>query len=144
MIIDKIADIISMVIKSTESGDLIWTSTKPDSNYKSERQLSSLSEDGLSAFEINIKYVLSGNYWSLDTSCGFWIKNKDLPGGSMYLGSYSNPKLLELRDLLNKKYCSDLIPTTKEVENKLSDICKGISKSNHRDSLISRIFNSKK
>lgn len=142
MIVDKVKDIILMLIKSTEEGDLIWHA-KTKGAYNNERDLSALSEDELTRFEISVKFNLNGDRWVLETSPGLWIKNKTLPGEGMYLTPYNNPDILKLRDLLNKKFCSDMSPSSDIVEDKLTDICKNISKSTYRDNIITRIFNGK-
>lgn len=140
MVKDKIDDIISMLIKSTECGDLIWFVKKNDSTYKNERSLSATSEDGMTEFETSIKYILNGDSWYIESNSSLWMRNKDLPGGSMYLTSHNYTSLGKLRDILKTKYCSDMSPSTAVVEDKLTDIYKGISKSTFRDTVINKLF----
>lgn len=143
MITDKVKDIISTLIKSTENGDLIWHA-KSKGTYNNEMSLSSQSEDGLTTFELTVKFILSGDKWILETSTGLWIKNTTLPNQGMYLTSHTTPEIINLRDLLNKMFCSSLKPSSEIVEDKLTDICKSISKSTYRDNIITRLFNGQK
>jgi len=66
MITDKVKDIILMLVKSTENGDLIWHA-KAKGDFNNEMLLTSKSEDELTTFEITVKYVLSGDIWVLET-----------------------------------------------------------------------------
>lgn len=143
MITDKVKDIISMLIKSTENGDLIWHA-QSKGNYNNEMSLSSQSEDEQTKFELTVKFILSGDKWILETSTGLWLKNATLPNQGMYLTSHTNPEILNLRDLLNRMFCSNLKPSSEIVEDKLTDICKSISKSTYRDNIITRLFNGQK
>ncbi len=140
MITDKVKDIILMLIKSTENGDLIWHA-QSKGTYNNEVLLTSTSEDELTKFEITVKFVLSGDIWVLETSTGLWIKNNSLPNNGMYLTSHANPDIITLRNLLNKGLC--LSPSSEIVEDKLTDIFKSISKSTYRDNIITRLFNGK-
>jgi hypothetical protein len=138
MITDKVKDIILMLVKSTENGDLIWHA-KAKGDFNNEMLLTSKSEDELTTFEITVKYVLSGDIWVLETSTGLWIKNNTLPNNGMYLTSTANPDIITLRNFLSKGL--NLSPSSEIVEDKLADICKSISKSTYRDNIITRIFN---
>lgn len=142
MISNKVSDIISMLIETTNSLDLAWCvkNTARDTGYNNERLLSALSEDGLSEFEANIRFQLVNDDWVMETSCGVWIKNKELPSGGMYLISSTYPGVLKLRDILKNKYCSDLVPSSDKVIDSLSNILKNISKSVYRDNVITKVF----
>jgi len=152
MISDKIEDIVLMLIETTNSGDLIWDVKKRLPHYgaqpnkpifNNERTLTSNSEDGLSEFEIQIKFSLQNDKWVIESSCGLWIRNTDLPNGQMYLISATYPSIIELRNLLRENLCSDLNPSTEIVEDKLSEIYKGISLSKFRENTITKIFGEK-
>lgn len=151
MISDKISDIVSMLIETTNSGDLVWDIKKhngftmplKENSYNNERSLTSASEDGLSEFEISVKFTIQNDRWVIESSCGLWVRNKDLPNGQMYLVSNTYPSIITLRNTLKDKFCSDLNPTTDLVEDKLSDILKGISKSTFRNNILTKVFNGK-
>lgn len=132
-----------MLIESTKNGDLIWHA-QVKGTYNNESDLSATSEDGMTKFNMSVKYSLTGDKWALESSPGLWIKNKDLPGEGMYLTSYNNPDIILLRNLLNTKFCSSMKPSSDIVEDKLTDIYKSISKATYRDNIITRIFNGKK
>jgi hypothetical protein len=142
MISEKFKDIILTLIESTKSENLIWI-MQIKNTFNSEIELSSNSEDKFTRFILSIKYTLNDK-WILEPSAGLWIKNKSLPGEQMYITSYNNPDLFILRDLLIEMYCSNIKPSNYIIEDKLSDICKSISKSTYRDNIITRIFNGKK
>lgn len=142
MISNKIDGIIDMLIKSTNSGDLVWEMVSKN-EYDSERKFRSRSEDGESTFEMSVKYRLSDDKWVLEKDTGLWIYNATLPGGSMYAG-YGYKKNADLRDVLLKIYCGDMSPSSKVVEDKLDNIIRNISKKEHRDNILTNIFKWKK
>ncbi len=141
MISDKVSEIISMLIDTTKSDELSWTHATQQGLYNNEAKLSSLSEDELSKFEVSVKYVMVSDRWEIESQCGLWIRNIELPGGSMYVTSHAYPSIINLRDILNRKYCSSIKPSSDLVEDKLSQIYKSISKSSFREKIISKIFN---
>lgn len=141
MIKDKIDEIINMLIETTKSGDLVWKEIGGSgSKFNNEKILLSIGEDPDTKFEMTIKYSLSEIGWSLDSSPSLWIKNTDLPGGQLLIGSYKSPKVLNLRELLIKSYCQSMSPSVDIIENKLDDIYKSISKSKYRDNKISDLL----
>jgi len=134
---EKIDEILSNLIESTKSDDLIW-SVESDGKYK--RKLDAKSEDDLTRFEITIEYRLSNGSFKLD-DCSLFIRNKTLPNGSYYVSSYDHKVGVEnLRDLLMNKYCKGFKPSIKEVEDTLESINMGISKTNYRDNKIDKIL----
>jgi hypothetical protein len=138
MIGDKINEIVENLISAT--GDQInWRISKFDSMYKSSMQLIADSEDGLTKFEIELKYTLDGDRWKPETSIGMFIRNINLVGGSMYITSYGYPILGELRKKLMALYYTD-VPKESDIEDKLDIISKGISKSSFRDGRINKIL----
>lgn len=149
MISNRIEDIISMLIESTNSGDLVWdiknkmTHSGIYPQYNNERTLVAVSEDGLSEFEMQIKFSLQNDKWVIESSCGLWIRNKELPNGQMYLVSATYPSIIKLRDFLKEKLCSDLNPSIEVVEDRLSEIYKGISLSNFRNNILGKVFDGK-
>lgn len=151
MISDKINDIISMLIETTNSGNLDWfikskvslVGVSKESIYNNERTLTAISEDGLSEFEIQVKYTIQNDKWVMESYCGLWIRNEDLPNNQMYIVSQTFPSIINLRNILNDKFCSDLNPSTEVIEIKLSEIHKGISLSSFRNGLLTKVFDGK-
>lgn len=135
---ERINEILSSLIESTDNGNLEWE-VDVDSKYK--RELKSKSEDEQTEFSMSIEYRLSGDKFKL-TDPSLFFKNKSLPNGNYYVSSYEyKEKLDELTKSLLKKYCKDLKPNIKEVEDTLDSINKGISKSTYRDSRLNKILN---
>jgi hypothetical protein len=139
MISDKVGEIALMLIDSTKNGK-IWTKKDVDPQFNCERILYTKSDDELSEFEVPVKYNLSGDKWVLESHFGMWIRNKSLPGGRLYASSYGNQPMMDLRDLLIRKFCSDQNPSTKMIEDKLTEICGTISVATRRDNILTRIF----
>lgn len=87
-----------------------------------------------------IQYLMSadGN-WKLESSPSLWIKSDKLPNGSFYVyGSEYDTK--GLRQVLIDKYCQDMKPSEKVVEDALDSISKGISIVEYRDSKLNKIL----
>lgn len=135
---EKIIGIIDTLIKSTESGNLVWVDVSMYPERRSyQRDMKAVGEDG-TIFEITVKYSLSNDKWVKEPCPSFWIKNKDLPGGSYYAYGYSDTT--KLRDLILKMYCSDMNPKIEDVESILDKVYKGISLSTYRDNKIGDIL----
>ena len=150
MMEDKINSIINRLYNLTITDEIVWKTASIDKEYQSYKTLHTKSEDELTDFEVDIRYSFDTyasppTYsWILNSHCSFWVRNKDLANGSMYISSTTYPILLSLRDLLKDKYCLDLIPSSRQIEDKLDDICKGISKSANREDKIGKILENEK
>lgn len=144
MITDKITDIIEMLIRTTKSGDLIWTQVSKN-DYDSERRFKSKSEDESTEFELNIKFTFNneGGSWMIEKEPSIWIRNQSLPGGSYLASGFHYKNIKDLRDIVRSKFCPEMSPSTEVFESRLDDILKGISKSNYRDGLLGKIFGGK-
>jgi hypothetical protein len=81
---------------------------------------------------------LSDDKWRLEEN-SLWIENATLPTGSYSIGTYKNKDVIVLRDLIIENFCTDLNPKIKDVEDTLSDICKGISVSTLRDNKLKEL-----
>ena len=141
MIKDKVYQIIENLTKLTKSDSLVWTEYDPNSKErKHKRNLFSLGEDG-TKYEIEVLFKLdnSGN-WKIEKDPSLWVRNIALPNGHFYVygGTYD---LVELRDLVKNKYCSDMSPSSQDVEDTLDSIAKGISLSEYRDNKLNKILN---
>jgi hypothetical protein len=135
---EKLIEIIDTLIKSTESRNLIWFDACTFPEKKSyHRDMKAISEDG-TVFEMPVKYILSNDKWIKESSPSFWIKHKDLPGGSYYVYGFSD--ITKLRDLILKMYCSDMNPKIEDIESILDKVHKGISLITYRDNKISNIL----
>jgi hypothetical protein len=136
MIQDKILQIIENLEEMTISNQLVWTSI-PKSNQ--ERLLSATGEDG-SKYELEVIFRLDSDEWKLESSPSLWLRNPNLPNGVFYVygGKYD---LTNLRKVVMDKFCSDMSPSTKEVEDVLDSINKGISVSVYRNNKLNKVLN---
>lgn len=136
MIQDKILQIIENLEEMTISNQLVWTSI-PKSNQ--ERLLSATGEDG-SKYELEVIFRLDSDEWKLESSPSLWLRNPNLPNGMLYVygGKYD---LTNLRKVVMDKFCSDMSPSTKEVEDVLDSINKGISVSVYRNNKLNKVLN---
>lgn len=140
MISDKVKNIIDMLIKSTESDNLKWVECGDNTKRDFQRDFYSIGEDD-TRYETEVKYFMSGDgNWKMESSPSLWIRSNKLPNGSFYVygGTYD---LKGLREVLKKKYCSDLSPSEKVVEDALDSISQGISIAEMRDSKLNKILN---
>lgn len=136
MIQDKILQIIENLEEMTISNQLVWTSI-PKSNQ--ERLLSATGEDG-SKYELEVIFRLDSDEWKLESGPSLWLRNPNLPNGVFYVygGKYD---LTNLRKVVMDKFCSDMSPSTKEVEDVLDSINKGISVSVYRNNKLNKVLN---
>jgi hypothetical protein len=140
MISDRLNKIMDTLCYVTISGVLIWEEKNKSSKDRShKRTLHSVGEDS-TAYEMEVKYTLSGNNWIIEASPSIWIRNKTLPGGQMYVTSYNCENVKKIRDVVKDKYCSDMSPRIEDVEDILSDIEKGISLSTYRENKLNKIL----
>jgi|688.fasta_scaffold1068044_2 hypothetical protein len=136
MIQDKILQIIENLEEMTTSNQLVWTSI-PKSNH--ERLLSATGEDD-SKYELEVRFRLDSDEWKLESGPSLWLRNPNLPNGMLYVygGKYD---LTNLRKLVMDRFCSDMNPSTKEVEDVLDSINKGISVSVYRNNKLNKVLN---
>lgn len=136
MIQDKILQIIENLEEMTISNQLVWTSI-PKSNQ--ERLLSATGEDG-SKYELEVIFRLDSDEWKLESSPSLWLRNPNLPNGVFYVYGGKHD-LTNLRKVVMDKFCSDMSPSTKEVEDVLDSINKGISVSVYRNNKLNKVLN---
>ena len=141
MIKDKVNQIIETLTTITKNGNLVWSESDPNSkDRKHKRSLVSLGEDG-TKYEIEVIFKLDNSgKWNIEKDPSLWVRNSSLPNGHFYVygGTYD---LVELRDLVKNKYCSDMNPSSQDVEDALDSIAKGISLSEYRDNKLNKILN---
>lgn len=140
MIKDKVNSIIESLVIATNKGQLHWLEKDPKSKKRPFfRDFISTGEDNTS-YEIEVKFLLVGDKWRIDQSPSLWIKSENLPNGSFYVygGDYD---VKTLRDIIRDKYCQDMNPSEKIVEDALDSISKGISLSLYREGKLSKILN---
>ncbi len=140
MINDKIKNIIDMLIISTKSGNLQWSESGNKEKRDFHREFYSIGEDG-TKYETEVKFIMNSNNstWQLESSPSLWIKSSKLPNGSFYVygGTYD---IEDLRKVLKDKYCQDMKPSEKIVEDALESISQGISTIEMRDSKLNKIL----
>lgn len=143
MINDKVKMIIENLTLSTKNGELDWTDKSSPDKRNYHREYSAVAEDG-TKYEAEVKYTLSnGGVWQLESSPSIWIRNEKLPNGSYYIyGGNSDVKdiIFEFRKVIIDKYCQDMKPSEKIVEDALENIAKGISLSTYRDNKLNKIL----
>jgi len=140
MISDRLESIMLTLISVTNSGILIWRETTTGSKDRGfKRTFESIGEDS-TKYEIEVKYNLNGDVWELESSPSIWIRNKTLPNGQILIGSYKCKVVIDLRDVVKEKYCSDMKPSIEDIEDILFDIEKNISLSTYRDNKLNKIL----
>ena len=144
MINDKVIMIVENLIQSTKNGELDWIDKGNPDKRSYQREYSSVAEDG-TRYETEVKYTLSNSgTWVLESSPSIWIKSDKLPNGSFYIyGGHTELKeiISEFRKVIMDKYCQDMKPSEKVVEDALDGIAKGISISTYRDNKLNKILN---
>jgi hypothetical protein len=137
----KVNALIENLILSTNNDQLAWKETGPASKRSWHREFIAIGEDG-TEYETEIKFLMIGENWQLDTSPHIWVKNGKLPNGRLLLTGASY-NVQDFRKTIMDKYCADMNPTTKIVEDILEDITKGVSTSTFRDSRINNLLDDK-
>ena len=143
MIKDKVENIIESLTSLTKSNLLNWEEKEPNSNKRDHRrEYFTKGEDG-TLYEMEIKYHLSsGGTWSLERDPSIWIRSDKLPNGSFYVSGYgSDYDTKKLRDIIMIKYCQDMKPSEKIVEDALDLISSGINIIEVRDNKLNKILN---
>jgi hypothetical protein len=140
MIKDKIKNIIEMLILSTKCGNLEWLESGDNDKRDFLRKFFATGEDG-SIYETDVRFIMNSKdgTWQLESSPSLWIKSDKLPNGSFYVygGNYD---LKDLRNLLRNKYCQDMNPSEKVVEDALDSIYHGISVVEVRENKLNKVL----
>jgi hypothetical protein len=142
MINDKVKMIIENLTLSTKNGELDWIDKGSPDKINYHREYYSIAEDG-TKYETEVKYTLSNGVWQLESAPSIWIRNEKLPNGVYYIyGGNTDVRdmIVEFRKLIMDKYCQDMKPSEKIVEDALEGIAKGISLSTHRDNKLNKIL----
>ena len=143
MINDKVKMIIENLKLSTENGELDWIDKGPVDKRNYHREYSAVAEDG-TKYEAEVKYTLSNSgTWVLESAPSIWVRSEKLPNGVFYIyGGQSELKeiISEFRKVIMDKYCKDMKPSEKVVEDALDGIAKGISISTYRDNKLNKIL----
>ena len=143
MINDKVIMIVENLIQSTKNGELDWTDKGNPDKRSYHREYSAVAEDG-TRYESEVKYTLSNSgTWVLESSPSIWVRSEKLPNGVFYIyGGQSELKeiISEFRKVIMDKYCQDMKPSEKVVEDALDGIAKGISISTYRDNKLNKIL----
>ena len=138
---EQITALIENLTLATKNGQLVWNETGPKEKRDWYREFVTSGEDG-TEYETEIKYFLSGDKWQLDTSSHIWVKNDKLPNGRLFVSGLTYD-IQDLRNEIMNKFCQDMKPTTKIIEDILVDITKSVSTSTFRDSRINNVLDSK-
>ena len=143
MINDKVKMIIENLKLSTENGELDWIDKGPVDKRNYHREYSAVAEDG-TKYETEVKYTLSNSgTWVLESSPSIQVRSEKLPNGVFYIyGGQNELKeiISEFRKVMMDKYCQDMKPSEKVVEDALDGIAKGISISTYRDNKLNKIL----
>ena len=147
MINDKIKIIIENLTLFTKNGELDWIDKGNVDKRNYHREYYAIAEDG-TRYETEVKYSLSNTgtnsgTWQLDSYPSIWVKNENLPNGTYYIyGGNDCIKdiIVEFRKVIMNRYCKDMNPSEKIVEDALDNIAKGISLSTHRDNKLNKIL----
>lgn len=142
MINDKVIMIVENLIQSTENDSLDWIDTGKLEKRNFHREYYAIAEDG-TKYETEVKYILNNGNWVLESAPSIWIKSEKLPNGSFYIyGGQDDLKKVvsDFRKSMMDKYCKDMKPSEKIVEDALEGIAKGISLSTYRDTKLNKIL----
>jgi len=136
MIQDKILQIIENLEEMTTSSQLSWTSIIKNPQ---ERLLNTTGEDG-TRYELEVRFNLVHDEWKLESGPSLWLRNPNLPNGMLYVYG-SKYDLNNLRKIVMDRFCTDMSPSTKEIEDVLDSINKGISVSVYRNNKLNKVLN---
>ena len=142
MINDKVIMIVENLIQSTKNGELDWTDKGNPDKRSYHREYYTIAEDG-TKYESEVKYTLSNGTWVLESSPSIWVRSEKLTNGVFYIyGGQAELKeiISEFRKVMMDKYCKDMKPSEKVVEDALEGIAKGISLSTYRDNKLNKIL----
>ncbi len=142
MINDKVIMIVENLIQSTENDSLDWIDTGKLEKRNFHREYYAIAEDG-TKYETEVKYLLNNGNWVLESAPSIWVKSEKLPNGSFYIyGGQTELKevVSKFRKSMMDKYCKDMKPSEKIVEDALEGIAKGISLSTYRDTKLNKIL----
>lgn len=127
---NEYVEIIDSLYTASLSGELIW-SRKDISN-----ELLILSTKGMDKTIFEMFFLWSfRNDWELSNYIK--ITNDKM---EFYIHPSKAKRILDLRDLLQSKYCPDFIKTDKDTLNIITSIKQGISKSILRDNKLTKIL----
>jgi hypothetical protein len=143
MINDKIKMIIENLTLSTKNGELDWLDKGSPDKRNYHREYYAIAEDG-TRYETEVKYTLGNSgVWQLESAPSIWLRNEKLPNGAYYIyGGNADVRdiIAEFRKVIMDKYCKDMKPSEKIVEDALENIAKGISLSTYRDNKLNKIL----
>jgi len=142
MINDKVKMIIENLTLSTKNGELDWINKGSTDKRNFHREYYAIAEDG-TKYETEVKYTLSNGAWQLESSPSIFVRNEKLPNGFYYIYVGNNDIkdiIAEFRKVIMDKYCQDMKPSEKIVEDALENIAKGISLSTYRDNKLNKIL----
>jgi len=142
MINEKVKMIIENLTLSTKNGELDWINKGSADKRNFHREYYAIAEDG-TRYETEVKYTLSNGAWQLESSPSIFVRNEKLPNGVYYIyGGNNDIKDIigEFRKVIMDKYCQDMKPSEKIVEDALENIAKGISLSTYRDNKLNKIL----
>lgn len=144
MINDKVIMIVENLIQSTKNRELEWIDKGSVDKRSYHREYYAIAEDG-TKYEAEVKFTLSNSgTWVLESAPSIWVRSEKLPNGLYYIyGGNNDVKdiIVEFRKLIMDKYCKDMKPSEKVVEDALDGIAKGISISTYRDNKLNKILN---
>ena len=142
MLKSKIIDIVKTLTHLTNTGILVWKEDSPHLNTRAyKRKMLANGEDG-TIYELEIKFSLKDDKWEVDHSPDLWLRNKSLPDGMFYITCFkTDGETKKLRDSILKKFCQDMNPSIKDVEDTLDSIAKGISIVEFREGRLNKILN---
>lgn len=89
---DKVKKIIDLLIEETKNKEIVWTLEK--SIFNSETRYNYEATKGDTQFKIEVD--LDSSYNLEVYHIPFFIKNKNLPNGSLFVSNYSNLKFLAI------------------------------------------------
>jgi hypothetical protein len=139
MIKQKVSKIINSLIKFTSDGSIKWTEINPQSRKRYfERSYKTYGEDS-TEYTMDIRWVLIGDGWQIDSSPTLFIKNDSLPNGAYYAYDQSLD-LKGLRNAIIDTHCQDMKPQSKDVEDIFDEIYNNINISANRDDKIEKVF----
>jgi hypothetical protein len=136
---DKIEKILSQLVESTQCGALEWTLRDTCFNSETRHHYQSKSIDEKTSFEIEIS--LTAKLDAIGYRSPLWIRNESFSDGRKYV--QSNPKTMQLEDLIFEKYIRPSIRIKIKEEEVLDEILTGIGDLQYvRDKKLNQILES--
>jgi len=139
MIDNKIETIVERLLDATKSGILNWEKIDSGIKNNTHTKWKCVAEDG-TTYEMEVNYVVKNNKWQMEDYASMWIRNENLPNGTFFIYGGKSSNINSILKSIRKILTGDYVPTTDSLEYSLDVIALGISKEQHRESILTKLL----